>query len=453
MRRWRGMGRRAARALAWAAAAVATGLACGGAAVALSLVCGLAEAADRAVWLLPLCLPLCSLATSWAYHALGVSADISTASVFARQRDGGPIRAQLAPAILAGTALTLLGGGSVGKEAAALQLGGAIGAQVERLGRARGGGAARGRAARAARTLLAELAEARGTFVLAGMAAAFSALMFAPAAATVLVLEVARPPRARLLRWRTLCVPVAAVAAGRLAGACGVGRVWQAGTPAGDASALAAGASPLALAALVACSTAVGVAFVWAVKECRRLSSRAIPAPWARALAGSALAAALALALGRAYAGTGAAQIALALAGAGLPADAFARKAALTVACLGFGLKGGEVMPALSIGACLGQAAGAALGCDPALFAALGLVAVFSACTLCPLAALALGLEAFGASALGLLVPAALLPGLSAAALDMARLCRSRADARAYLEDASGLAGRAGKFSLGLFVR
>lgn len=437
--------RRLGDALAWTLATACVGLLCGGGAVLLSLVCNLAEEAGQAHRALSLCLPACALLTCLLYHALGVSNDITTASVFSRQRDGGPLPAQLAPAILAGTALTLLGGGSVGKEAAALQLGGALGAQVERLGRRSG--------ARRSEDggVPARLAEARETFVLAGMAAAFAALLFAPVSATLLVLEVARPARGRLMRWRTLCIPGAAAVGFALASLFGVGRLWSSWaqpSPAQLASVTADG-----LAALVAGAFAVGVAFVWLLKTLRGLVRRLLPRVWVRTLAGACVAAALAFLLGHAFAGTGAAQIAQALGGDAVAGDAFARKALLTLACLGFGLKGGEVMPALSIGACLGCAVAAPAGADPALFAALGLVAVFATCSLSPLAACALGIEAFGLAAAPLAVVAALVPGLAATALDMARLCRSRSDVRLYAQDASLLAGRREQFSIGLFVR
>lgn len=439
--------RRLGSALAWALATVCVGLVCGAAAVLLSLACSLTEDASQTCPPLFLCLPACALLTCLLYHALGVSNDITTASVFSRQRDGGPLPAQLAPAILAGTALTLLGGGSVGKEAAALQLGGALGAQVECLGRRRRRKGARENDG----GILTELSGARETFVLAGMAAAFAALLFAPVAATLLVLEVARPARERLLCWRTLCIPGAAAVSFALASLFGVGRLWSAWTQP-DPTQLAC-VTAEGLAALVIGTFGVGVAFVWLLKTLRSLVRRLLPRVWVRTLVGACMAVALAFLLGHALAGTGATQIMQALGGDAVAADVFVRKALLTLACLGFGLKGGEVMPALSIGACLGCSVAALVGADPTLFAALGLVAMFSTCSLSPLTACALGVEAFGVAFAPLVAVAALVPGLAATALDMARLCRTRSDVRLYVQDASMLAGQRGAFSLGLFVR
>ena len=169
-------------------------------------------------------------------------------------------------------------------------------------------------------------------------------------------------------------------------------------------------------------------------------------------LIGALLAMGFAAIFGRSYCGTGSTQITQALAGGSLDAWAFAAKALLTLCCLGWGLKGGEVMPALCIGACLGSAVAAVCGADPATFAALGLVGVFSACSLSPLASLALGVEAFGAGLAPCIAVVALLPGLAATTLDMARLCRRLGDVRRYLRDPHALTLQHDKFSLGLFA-
>lgn len=73
------------------------------------------------VWLLPVA-GLCSYG---AYRAVGLDFSWSTARVMEAVRDGRSVPPLLAPAIIVGTALTVLCGGSVGKEAAALQMGAA----------------------------------------------------------------------------------------------------------------------------------------------------------------------------------------------------------------------------------------------------------------------------------------------------------------------------------------
>ncbi len=411
-------------------------------------MCELAQDASAAFPALAYTLPVCALASYALYQVLGVDHGLTSAAVFSCARSSEPVPVKLAPAILLGTALTLLGAGSVGKEAAALQLGGSLAAQVGHLGLRPARPARRAGLAR----VLCDIAAARGTFTLAGMAAAFSALLFTPVAATLLVLEVARPTRAELLRWRTLCIPIASAVAWALARVFDIGCLWDAwwddrtaGIPA------TVDVAPLLL--LCAACVVVGACFVWLLKSLRACTSRRIRRTWLRMLIGALLATGLAALIGHSYCGTGSTQIMRALAGGeGLDTWAFALKALLTLCCLGWGLKGGEVMPALCIGACLGCSVASACSADPALFAALGMVGVFSACSLSPLASLALGVEAFGLSLAPWVAVAALLPGVSATLIDMGGLCRSRDDVRRYLLDAHAFSNHRNKFSLGLFV-
>lgn len=430
-------------ALLWGLTSVLVGLLCGAGGVLLSEVCELAQDANGAFPPLAYALPVCALASYALYQGLGIDHGFTSATVFSCARTNGAISAKLAPAILLGTALTLLGSGSVGKEAAALQLGGSLAAQVGLLG------SHPVRSARLAR-ILGDIAAARGTFTLAGMAAAFSALLFTPVAATLLVLEVAKLARHDLLRWRTLCIPIASLVAWRLAELFGVGRLWDSWR--GFAAIDSSGIDIAPLLFLCAACLAAGACFVWLLKSLRVLASRRVSRPWLRMLIGALLAMGFAALVGRSYCGTGSTQITQALAGGSLDAWAFAAKALLTLCCLGWGLKGGEVMPALCIGACLGSAVAAVCGADPATFAALGMVGVFSACSLSPLGSLALGVEAFGAGLAPCIAVTALLPGLAATALDMARLCRRPGDIRRYLRDPHALTLLHDRFSLGLFA-
>ena len=114
----------------------------------------------------------------------------------------------------------------------------------------------------------------------------------------------------------------------------------------------------------------------------------------------------------RSYCGTGLSQIEAALAGEALPWWAFIVKAALTLLTLAGGFKGGEIMPVLAIGACLGATIfSVALAFFPAsvldaagalrsLGAIAGMAAFFAACTNCPLSALVFAGELFGFASL-----------------------------------------------------
>ncbi|WP_333492012.1 chloride channel protein, partial [Eggerthella sinensis] len=64
------------------------------------------------------------------------------------------------------------------------------------------------------------------------------------------------------------------------------------------------------------------------------------------------------------------------------------------------GLQGRRDHAVLCIGACLGSTFAVSAGLDGASTAALGMVALFAACSNCPLCSLVLGAELFGVSAL-----------------------------------------------------
>lgn len=71
-------------------------------------------------------------------------------------------------------------------------------------------------------------------------------------------------------------------------------------------------------------------------------------------------------------------------------------KVLLTSIILGVGYKGGEIIPALFIGAILGCCVGRVMGMNPSLWAALGMMGLFCGITNCPLASLLLSMEFFG---------------------------------------------------------
>ncbi|MBR2715266.1 MAG: chloride channel protein, partial [Ruminococcus sp.] len=70
-------------------------------------------------------------------------------------------------------------------------------------------------------------------------------------------------------------------------------------------------------------------------------------------------------------------------------------KILFTAITIGFGFKGGEIIPTIFIGSTLGYVAGAVLGLDPAFSAAVCVVALFCAVVNCPMASLALSVELF----------------------------------------------------------
>ncbi|MBE6787924.1 MAG: chloride channel protein [Ruminococcaceae bacterium] len=89
--------------------------------------------------------------------------------------------------------------------------------------------------------------------------------------------------------------------------------------------------------------------------------------------------------------------------------EAFLLKLIFTAVCVSAGFKGGEIVPTLFIGATFGALV-ASFGSLPCEFgAALGMVLLFSGVTNCPLASIALGFELFSGVGFWYFVPSVLL--------------------------------------------
>ena len=89
--------------------------------------------------------------------------------------------------------------------------------------------------------------------------------------------------------------------------------------------------------------------------------------------------------------------------GACSPIDPIA-KLAFTALTLGAGFQGGEVTPLFGIGASMGSVFGQAVGFDPSLPAALGMIAVFGSALNVPITTIMLGIDLFGGRAAGYFV-------------------------------------------------
>lgn len=351
------------------------------------------------VWLLPVA-GLCSYG---AYRAIGLDFSWSTTRVMKAVRDGRPVPPLLAPAIIAGTALTVLCGGSVGKEAAALQMGAAASGLLSRSAPER------------FRAMLAPSA----------MGAALGAMLDAPLAGVVFSFEALRrrpdsfaslavPTVTSLVSWGV----VRAMGVRFLPDSLSVPDPWGALF---SGNSLAVGQTAGALLLFVAVGVVAGLAalaFCRALEKLRGGLARLGAPVFALAVGGVATA----LVVGyadlfhyeemRSYCGTGLSQIEAALAGEVLPWWAFVVKAALTLLTFAGGFRGGEIMPVLAIGACLGAAVFSAaslllpasilgaVGASRSLGALVGMVAFFAACTNCPLTALVFAGELFGFASL-----------------------------------------------------
>ncbi len=358
--------------LRWLAVASLTGAVCGliGAAFyhGVSLATQLRE---EQPWLL-YAMPPAGLLIVWLYHVADMENDSGTNQIIASVRSRERPRLRLLPLIFVSTILTHLTGGSSGREGAALQIGGSIGATLGKWLR------------------LGE--KNTNLIILCGMSAVFTALFGTPLTATVFSIEVVS---IGILHYSALlpCF-LASLVSYAVALALGVAPTAYllAGGPALRALPL------LQTGVLAAACAVVSIAFCAAMHAGARLYRRFFPRPWLRILVGSALIIAVTLLSGtRDYNGAGGEVILRALAGEARPWD-FAVKLLLTALTLGAGFRGGEIVPAFFIGATFGCVAGELLGLEAAFGAAVGLVAVFCGAVNCPLASILLSVELFGSS-------------------------------------------------------
>lgn len=356
--------------------------------VGIGAVCGLVggvfamavEAAthlrEQQPWLLFL-LPVGGLCIAGMYRLMKLPLSLGTDEIISTVRSQEHVPFLMAPAIFLSTVVTHLLGGSAGREGAALQLGGSLGAAIGDLTHPKG--------------------DSRRICELCGMAALFSALFGTPLTAAVFVIEMIEVGRFHYRAFMP-CVVSAVTAAlmARLIGAPQEPWHLASGLQAVDAfSALQA------LGLGVACAL-VSILFCTVMHLAGRAFRRAVKNDFLRIGLGGAAVVLLSLLLGtRDYNGGGMGVIFAALDGQARP-WAFALKLLMTALTLSAGFKGGEIVPSFFVGSTLGCTVAGLLGMSPALGAALGLAGVFCGVTNAPLAAVLLSVELFGAEYLPL---------------------------------------------------
>ena len=140
----------------------------------------------------------------------------------------------------------------------------------------------------------------------------------------------------------------------------------------------------------------VSVVFCSVLKFSGKTYKKLLPNPYVRVFVGGCIVVALTYLSGvRYYNGAGIDVIEMAIKGEA-PYPAFLLKIIFTALTLGAGYKGGEIVPALYIGATFGCLYSQLLGFDPALCAAIGMGALFCGVTNCPISSLLICFELFG---------------------------------------------------------
>ncbi len=356
----------------WLLASALVGVVCGVVGGLFAMAVEWATHARETHAFLPWLMPVAGLAIVGLYRLLKLPLSIGTDEIISTVRTQEGVPLAMAPAIFLSTVLTHLTGGSAGREGAALQLGGSIGAAMSRA--------------------LSPKEDNRRLFQLCGMAALFSALFGTPLAATIFVTEIVKVGR---INTRSL-LPALVSALTAKAVAIAIGAPVE-------LFPLAAGlAAPSALpllqsAVLGLCCALVAILFCHTMHAAQKTFRKWIPHDFLRITAGAAAVMLLALLLGtQDYRGGGMHVIHEALEGHAFPL-AFLLKIVFTALSLGTGYKGGEIVPSFFIGATLGCTLAGLIGFPPALGAAVGLIGMFCGVTNAPLASMMLAVELFGA--------------------------------------------------------
>ena len=357
----------------WVLLSVVTGLVCGLVGSAFHLTVDFATRfRSLHPWLLFL-LPAGGLAVAFIYRVSKMEGE-GTNNIIDSIHDGEKVPIMLVPVIFAATAITHLVGGSAGREGAALQIGGGIGYRVGRL-------------------LKLDEKDMR-LVTLCGMSAVFAALFGTPLTATIFALEVIS---VGILYYSGLipCL-VASVTAYAVSLLFGIApmRYSVALEP------LELGLALRVCALAVVCAL-VSIVFCVAMHRTERFAAKTIKNSYLRAFVGGLIVIALTLIVGdTSYNGIGTDVIASALGEGRTPTWGFVWKIVFTAVTIGFGFKGGEIVPTMFIGAALGCTFGPLLGIPAQFAAAIALVAVFCGAVNCPIASIILSVELFGSGEL-----------------------------------------------------
>ena len=349
----------------------------------VGLVCGLvgavfhrsleyvAELRMEHAWLLYL-LPFAGVVIVFCYRICGVGYDRGTNMVLSSIHSSKTMSFRTAPLIFIGTLLTHVCGGSSGREGAALQIGGSLGATIGRA--------------------FSLNEKDRKILVMCGMSAVFTAMFGTPITATIFSMEVIS---VGILYYSAFvpCIISSTIA-------LGITSLFNVAPTRFVLNSIPA-ISP------VICIQVIGLAIVVAVVSilfCSMMHHSAhiyrklFRNQYKRIMVGGCLVILATLLVGnRDYNGPGMEMVERALI-TDVPNAAFLLKIIFTALTLGAGFKGGEIVPSLFIGATLGNVVAPLLGFDPSFGAAIGMIAFFCSVVNCPIASIMLSLELFGAS-------------------------------------------------------
>lgn len=317
-------------------------------------------------------IPLAGLVIVFIYRASGMKNEKGTNLVIGSIRNPEyrvPFR--MAPLIFITTVITHLFGGSAGREGAALQIGGSLGASIGRLFKVD--------------------ENDKHIMTMCGMSAVFAALFGTPVTAALFSMEVISIG----IIYYSAIVPcvLSATIAYAITEQFHITPTYFILKQVPDMS-IATGSKVILLAALCAVLTSI---FCIAMRLTGGLFQK-IKSQYLRIFTGGVMIALLTLLVHSSdYNGAGMNIIENAIHGSARP-EAFLLKMLFTCITIGCGFRGGEIVPSFFIGATFGCSIGSLLGLDPGFGAAIGLICFFCGVVNCPIASLVLSIELFGSS-------------------------------------------------------
>lgn len=325
-------------------------------------------------WIL-LLLPVFGLVLTLIYNRLKVNG-VGTNHIIKSVRTEENVSPLLSVAVFSGTVLSHFGGASVGREGAALQLGGSIGEFFARVFK------------------IPE--DFRRILVMSGMSGCFAALFGTPFAAFVFVLEIARVGK----RCFVALVPafISSITGFFIANKLGVEPEHFPVNEIPDFS-LSILWKFIIIAVVGALISAV---FVYALHYSEKYFKKLIKNEYIRVVAGGVIVILLTKILGTTdYNGGGIDIVHHVFTHGEVNYEAFILKIIFTAISVGAGYKGGEIVPTIFIGGTLGGAISCILGLNPAFGAAVGITALFCGVTNAPFATTVLACEMFGIEGIG----------------------------------------------------
>lgn len=320
-------------------------------------------------WLL-FFLPVGAVVILLMYHVLHDDNDRGTNLVLSSIQSDEDVPLRMSALIFVSTIISHLVGASVGREGAALQIGGAVGNFAGRFFRFS--------------------KSEKKTLTMVGMSAMFSALFGTPMAAAFFPLEVVS---VGIMHYSALLPSVLASFVAR-----GVARHMGAVSPFYDVGALPGfeGMSALKVAGLAALCGLVSIMFCIALRYGEQFGKKLLKNRYIRAAVLGSIVLGLSLITGdQTYNGAGVDYIRDCVAGDAAPFG-FVIKIVFTVLSIVAGYRGGEIVPSFFIGASFGALYGDIIGWEPALCAAVGMGTVFCGVTNCPVTSLLICFELFG---------------------------------------------------------